>query len=142
MPGLGTLRGTTWLLERKRDNVTIARLDEINLALGRRYPHLPNGLISRRATLAYLRAPALYVSRNLASTGDGRIFHEIWLAEFPVDEIAALIDIDRYLALELRDERAALRREHDELDEVHACLEELISGMSPYESCGFASPAP
>ena len=70
------------------------------------------------------------------------MFHEIWLAEFPADEIAALIDIDTYLALELRDERAALRREHDELDEVHACLEEVISGMSLHESCTFASPAP
>ena len=122
--------------------MTIARLDEINLALGRRYPHLPHGLISRRATLAYLRAPSLYVSRNLATTGDGRVFHEIWLEEFPAEEIAALIDIDSYLALELRDERAALRREHDELDEVHACLEELISGMPLPERCVFASPAP
>ena len=122
--------------------MTVERLDEINLALERRYPHLPDGLVNRAATLAYLRAPFAYVSRNLASTGDGRIFHEIWLEEFPVDEIVASIDIDTYLALELRDERAALRREHDELERVRACLEELISGESPYQRCAFASPSP
>ncbi len=93
--------------------LSMAKLDEINRALRRRYPYLPAGSFSREATRAYLFGPSRYACRGM--TADGcRARHGAWLEFFGTDEIVASMDIDRYLTMELKAELAAARREQDD----------------------------
>jgi hypothetical protein len=109
------------------------KLDEVNAELRRRWPTLPDDLISREVTVAYLAASTPYAYKDLSSEIEEhhRSLPEnaAWLDMCPAEQIADAIDLDRYLAVELLVRLADLRRERVELDEVRAAFHALIQDL-------------
>ncbi|HUK78169.1 MAG TPA: hypothetical protein VL117_11335, partial [Thermoleophilia bacterium] len=96
------------------------KLDQIEREFLRRHPRLPQRAVGHPTTLAYLGLSVPGIAGRPAPSRLGR--HAAWLEDASAAEIAASIDLDAYLALDVAMELATMERDLGKLEALRACL--------------------